>query len=99
MSKGLPLGAVVEPGMSRAYPTGQWRLLRPMLSESACNGCGICDLYCPDAAIAVVEEGGGGGRTARIDYFYCKGCGICAVECPRKAIDMAPEPQGMGVGG
>lgn len=93
MSGRLTLGAVVEPGTSRLYLTGQWRLSRPVVDEARCNGCGVCDFYCPDAALAVVDREGGSGRVARIDYDYCKGCGICAVECPRKAVEMVPEPQ------
>ncbi len=93
MSERLPPGAVVEPGTSRGYHTGEWRLVRPVVREDQCNGCGVCDLYCPDVALTMVEKGNSRGRVARIDYRYCKGCGICAVECPRKALTMIPEPQ------
>jgi len=54
-------------------------------SCGVCNGCGICYIYCPDAAI--VRD----GETYRVLYDYCKGCGICAEECPRNVIDMEEE--------
>jgi pyruvate ferredoxin oxidoreductase delta subunit len=63
--------------------TGDWRLQRPVLDPSKCNGCLLCWILCPDGVVAK--------DTRAIDYEYCKGCGICAKECPRKAITMVRE--------
>jgi Pyruvate/2-oxoacid:ferredoxin oxidoreductase delta subunit len=52
----------------------------------SCNGCGICWFFCPDLAIALVEEED--GTTVVIDEDHCKGCGLCAVSCPRAVIEM-----------
>lgn len=65
--------------------TGTWRTQRPVYEEALCNGCLICWLYCPEAAIAKEDRS--------IDYNYCKGCGICAVECNRNAINMVKEEE------
>jgi len=53
---------------------------------AVCNGCEVCLIFCPDAAISRGPD----GRLV-IDYAHCKGCGICAEECPRGAITMTRE--------
>ncbi|MFC2075477.1 FAD-dependent oxidoreductase [candidate division KSB1 bacterium] len=50
-----------------------------------CNGCGVCFVFCPDAAILP------DGNEFKINYDYCKGCGVCAEECPRAVIDLEEE--------
>ncbi|HHY35819.1 MAG TPA: 4Fe-4S binding protein [Firmicutes bacterium] len=87
----IPLAAVDQPGTSRAYHTGAWRLVRPLVQEEKCTGCGLCNLYCPDAAIQVVKSERGSRRVARFNPLYCKGCGICAAECKAGAITMVTE--------
>ena len=62
--------------------TGTWRTFFPIIDREACNSCGMCAMYCPDAVID--EEN-------NIDLMYCKGCGICANECPKNAIEMVRE--------
>ncbi len=84
----LTIGAVIlEPGSSVRTETGGWRTFRPVLDPIKCNGCGLCWLYCPEAATTK-------GKPPRVDYRYCKGCGICAVQCPQHAITMVPEVKG-----
>ena len=73
------------PGSSRNYKTGTWRTMRPVVILEKCKKCGKCEIYCPDAAIHVREEG------AVVNYDFCKGCGICAQECPFDAIEMESE--------
>lgn len=74
---------VSTPVLGAAGLTGTWRTQKPVLDETACNGCLICWLYCPEAAITK--------ETRAIDYNYCKGCGICAAECAKGAIRMEKE--------
>jgi len=74
---------VSKPIIGAGGATGTWRTQRPVYDETACNGCLICWLYCPEAAIT--------RETRAIDYTYCKGCGICAAECAKKAIHMEKE--------
>ena len=62
-----------------------WRVYKPEFHYDKCISCGLCESYCPEAAIKLYE-----GKPV-IDYRFCKGCGICAYECPREAIDMILE--------
>jgi pyruvate ferredoxin oxidoreductase delta subunit len=81
----LHFAAVTAPRTALAYPTGAWRYSRPVFDLEKCNGCGFCQMYCPDSC--VLEE----NKKYSPDYAYCKGCGICAHECPAGAIQMIPE--------
>ena len=74
-----PGGVVKEPGSASKNKTGTWRTFRPKVTDK-CIGCGICEWYCPDKSIKVVD------KKAQIDYEHCKGCLICVGECPSKAI-------------
>ncbi len=82
MAKTFPY-PVSQPVIGAGGLTGTWRSQRPVYNETACNGCLLCWLYCPEAAI---EK-----ETRTIDYNYCKGCGICAAECVKGAIHMEKE--------
>ncbi|OPY64786.1 MAG: Pyruvate synthase subunit PorD [Syntrophorhabdaceae bacterium PtaU1.Bin034] len=83
----LNIGCVVdEPGSAREYLTGDWRTLRPVWDESKCIKCGVCWMFCPDAAVIQKENG-----YFVADYNYCKGCGICSKECWPGAIAMTEE--------
>jgi 2-oxoacid:acceptor oxidoreductase delta subunit (pyruvate/2-ketoisovalerate family) len=57
------------------------------LSNHPCQGCQLCEVFCPDLAITKDPET---GRPV-IDLIYCKGCGICAHVCPKGAITMVAE--------
>lgn len=81
----IAAGAVVKGASSLNYKTGNWRDQKPVIEESLCKNCGICELVCPDSAVHVVNE------KYIIDYEYCKGCGLCARECTADAIKMVPE--------
>ena len=85
--KDLEIGSiVVEPGSASQYETGGWRSQRPIFDNSKCNKCGLCYIFCPDAAIKQETDGYYG-----VNLFYCKGCGVCATECPREAITVVEE--------
>ena len=47
-----------------------------------CIACGVCWFFCPDLAIALIEE------QVIFDEDHCKGCGLCAASCPRAVIEM-----------
>jgi pyruvate ferredoxin oxidoreductase delta subunit len=68
-----------------AYPTGDWRAVRPTFNIKKCGHCGICYLQCPVGSIKDM------GDHCEADLSYCKGCGICARECPNDAITMVRE--------
>ncbi len=61
--------------------TGDWRVFRPVLLPEKCNGCWLCYVYCPDAAISL-----NGQDRPIIDYDHCKGCMLCVEECPTHAL-------------
>lgn len=85
----LEPGAVVtEVGNAREYHTGSWRSARPVVNKDGCIRCGVCWLFCPDAAVRQLAEG-----HFEADLTYCKGCGICARECPTGCITMVAEEE------
>ncbi len=51
-----------------------------------CRACGICWIFCPDAAVELNSD-----NKPEFDYDYCKGCGICSNECPCGVILMQRE--------
>ena len=65
-----------------------WRVFKPDISYDKCIECGICIIYCPEAAITRRKD-----DRPEIDYRFCKGCGICANECPQDAINMRKEEE------
>ncbi len=81
----LHFASVVAARTSLAYPTGGWRYSQPQVDPNKCNGCGVCEMFCPDTSIRVIN------KLAVVDYEFCKGCGICAEECARGAIQMKVE--------
>jgi pyruvate ferredoxin oxidoreductase gamma subunit len=83
--KPLHFASVVAARTSLAYPTGGWRYNQPVVNREACNGCGVCEMFCPDSSLTIVE------KQAIVDYEFCKGCGICAQTCARGAILMVIE--------
>lgn len=83
----LNVGCVIEEiGNASEYKTGDWRSQRPVVNQDKCIKCGLCWLFCPDAAIEQMEDG-----RYRWNMDYCKGCGICATECKPGAIEMVEE--------
>jgi len=87
--KDMEVGNIVtEAGSATLRRTGDWRSQRPVVDREKCNKCGLCWLYCPDAAIEPLEDG-----YYEPDLFYCKGCGICASVCPKEAITIIEEEE------
>jgi pyruvate ferredoxin oxidoreductase delta subunit len=83
----LNVGCVIEEiGNAREYKTGDWRSFKPVWNNEKCIKCGLCWLFCPDAAVLKTNEG---FYLSNLDY--CKGCGICSKECKPGAIRMVEE--------
>lgn len=63
-----------------------WRVFKPEIDYNECTACGLCTIYCPEAAIDPRDD-----KKPLIDYRFCKGCGVCANECPKTTISMIRE--------
>lgn len=79
---------ITEAGNASFRRTGDWRGERPIVDKAKCNKCGLCWLYCPDAAMKAIDDG-----YYEPDLYHCKGCGICAKVCPKGAIMMVEEEE------
>lgn len=95
-----PLGGVLPtPGNTisndlRTSRTG-WM---PVLDDSKCIDCGMCDLVCPDLCLVwserADEDGAARIKLDGIDYQYCKGCMRCVETCSTGAITREAETPG-----
>lgn len=63
-------------------------LLIPVVDDSKCDGCGVCDEVCAFNAIAVL------GDKAMVFPELCHSCGGCTRFCPRRAISEAAKRVG-----
>ncbi len=87
--KDLNIGCVItEPGNAAEYKSGDWRSMRPIWDKDRCIQCGVCYIFCPDAAIYKTED-----NYFEADLYYCKGCGICVKECVTGAIRLVEEEE------
>lgn len=68
--------------------TGTWRIVKPVVDQEKCVGCGTCQKYCPTDVVELDNEN---SIHVTFDFDYCKGCGICANICPRQCISMIAE--------
>ncbi len=57
----------------------------PVLDESTCDACGLCEDRCPVDAIAVEDF-------ATLDEDKCLGCGVCFPTCPTESIRFVRRP-------
>ncbi len=79
-------GALKNIGMgaaSRAGKMEQHSESKPVVRESRCVACRMCERNCPTGAITVE-------RVARIDYELCIGCGQCIAMCNYGAMTAGP---------
>ena len=77
---------LLEEGKAKPFKPGQKPDLVPIWDKDMCTRCGICFIFCPDAAIKRGEDG-----YYEVILDYCKGCGICHQECWFGAISMTEE--------
>ena len=95
-----PIGGIVPaPGNSvwNDLTTSRTGVM-PVLDQTKCIHCGLCDLVCPDYCLAW-GAGDKGGKFERmlkgIDYRYCKGCLRCVESCPTGALAKTTETAGL----
>ena len=77
---------LLDEGRAQPFTKESRRSIRPFWDLERCIKCGMCYLFCPDAAIERDEEG-----YFDMDQEYCKGCGICQRECWFGVIEMREE--------
>jgi pyruvate ferredoxin oxidoreductase delta subunit len=77
---------ILDEGRAHPFTKESVRTIRPFWDLERCTKCGVCYLFCPDAAVVRDEDG-----YFDMDPEYCKGCGICHQECWFGAIEMVEE--------
>lgn len=85
-SAALAAPAIHAAATSLQTNTGLWCSQHPEIDLDTCTCCGQCNIYCPDGAISLDDNGCPG-----IDYRHCKGCLICLNQCPSGAISVRSE--------
>jgi NAD-dependent dihydropyrimidine dehydrogenase PreA subunit len=57
------------------------------IDEARCNGCGLCEAFCPEAVIKMVTADSGPKALAST-VEKCCACYTCVGQCPQKAIQL-----------
>jgi uncharacterized Fe-S center protein len=76
-------GTIKNMGMGFASRKGKLRqhsVMKPLVSNKKCTGCGVCVVWCPEDAISLKQD------LAVIDSQRCIGCGECLTMCRFDAI-------------
>ena len=65
-------------------------MLRIVINESHCKGCGLCVAFCPKGVLGTSEHLSERGVKAAevVDEAACVGCMSCVVVCPDVAIEI-----------
>ncbi len=53
------------------------------VDQSLCDGCGACEIGCPEGALKVID-----GKARLVGESLCDGLGACIGHCPRGAIQI-----------
>jgi ferredoxin len=59
------------------------------INEDRCNGCGLCEAFCPESVLGVTDVNGDMKAQVSIDEKCCV-CYTCVGQCPQKAIQIEP---------
>ncbi len=60
-----------------------------VIDADRCNGCGICEAFCPETVLAL-EKTGDGEKARVIAGEKCCACYTCVGQCPQQAIQLRP---------
>lgn len=72
---------VTLPGQEEAYS------VKIRINEERCNGCGLCEAFCPEAVIEMKAIDGVSKACATVAEKCCA-CYTCVGQCPQKAIQL-----------
>jgi Pyruvate/2-oxoacid:ferredoxin oxidoreductase delta subunit len=61
-------------------------MVKIIIDEEKCDGCGLCIPSCHEGALAIVD-----GKARLVNESLCDGMGACIGECPRGAITLVEE--------
>lgn len=78
---------------------GEVILVHDENNQHGCNGCGICEINCPNGSIEIISNRipTAEGKTERIidQHIYhlsmCTFCGLCVKNCPSDALAFGQE--------
>jgi len=76
----LPLDLAVSPISVIYLILGRFFLAKTFFASKKCNGCKICEDYCPVEAIRIIDD-------RPYWSFYCESCMRCMNTCPQQAIE------------
>jgi ferredoxin len=75
--------SALHPGLLSAPVAGL--PLAAVRIAAQCDGCGLCVLYCPHAAIEIQD------RQAVVQAGRCTACALCAEVCPKEVVTLEPK--------
>lgn len=64
-----------------------------VIDEARCNGCGICEAFCPESVLQL-SPAGGEQKARAIAGEKCCACYTCVGQCPQQAIQLKIAGQG-----
>lgn len=78
---------------------GEVIMLHDRNNQHRCNGCGICEMNCPNGSIEIIskKEISEEGKSIRVidKHIYhlsmCTFCGLCVKTCPSDALAFSQE--------
>jgi heterodisulfide reductase subunit A len=79
---GSAKGAASSAGTPMINKQVEITLVRAVVDEQRCSGCGLCAEICSYGAITMKN------RIAVVNEMDCRGCGACAAICPSSAVSL-----------
>ncbi len=83
--KKIYMPPVIDSGISSGE-TGAYTVA-VRIDEDRCNGCGLCEAFCPEAVIAM-KPIGDAAKAGAVAEEKCCACYTCVGQCPQKAIKL-----------